>query len=265
MTAACAFAGENDKAATWLVLPESARLRAAPDDQSKVVGTVKQDAILTQQSKICGDWLPVAHGEGTAYIHWGNVLLQTHPEIDQSGNIPVGYEQVDRETPLPLDYKPTDLVAIDKKWDYHTEGVKHLRKEANTALDKLFRAARADGVYLHIVSAYRSAAQQKYLYLRKLKKAGPGQQLVAKPGHSEHQLGTTIDVSGSDPKTVLKTAFADTREGKWLRENAAQHGFRFTYTEATQEKTGFKPEPWHIRYMGQTTTPEPALPAEDIE
>ncbi len=258
----CAYGSEQ---ATWVVLAKNAALRAGAGSDEKVVDQVKQGAILSQSGEAKHAWLPVVRGDGVAYIHQGYVLRQTRSDLDSAGNIPIGSEVVDRESPLPLDYKPTDLVAIQKKWDYHTEGTKRLRKEAKAAQEKLFEAARDEGIDLRVVSAYRSAAQQKYLYLRKLDKAGPGQKLVAKPGHSEHQLGTTIDISSTDPKTVLRAAFADTPEGKWLRDNAARFGFRFTYTEATQEKTGFKPEPWHIRYMGAPAKLEPALPTEDTQ
>jgi D-alanyl-D-alanine carboxypeptidase len=73
---------------------------------------------------------------------------------------------------------------------------------------------------------------------------------VAKPGHSEHQLGTAVDVAGADDETVLKTEFGDTPAGKWLTAHAPAFGFAISYTAANRATTGYIPEPWHYRYVG---------------
>ncbi|MFW6286668.1 MAG: D-alanyl-D-alanine carboxypeptidase family protein [Candidatus Sumerlaeota bacterium] len=255
-------AKETEAPEQWAVLPGEIALRSAATTDSAVIATATQDSKLTQAGEGDVKWVHVEYQGNKGYVPEALVLRVVKPETDEAGNLPVGKEVVDRDTPLPLDYKPSDLVAIDKQWDYHTGGVKHLRKEPAEAMERMFQAARGDKVHLRVVSSFRSAMQQRYLYLRKIKKSGIAQQLVAKPGHSEHQLGTTIDVSGLNPETVLKADFAETREGKWLRKNAEKFGFRFTYTEATQAKTGFKPEPWHIRYMGKPKEePQSALPS----
>ncbi len=77
------------------------------------------------------------------------------------------------------------------------------------------------------------------------------QNKVAKPGHSEHQLGTTVDLCGLDPKTVLNPNFNLTKEGRWLRENASRFGFYQSYTKENQHLTGYIPEPWHYRFLGE--------------
>ena len=40
----------------------------------------------------------------------------------------------------------------------------------------------------------------------------------AKPGHSEHQTGLTMDVSSKSANNELELTFANTKEGKWLKE-----------------------------------------------
>lgn len=160
---------------------------------------------------------------------------------------------MDIKIPLPPNYKPNDLVKIDQKWNYHAADYsKFLRIDASIALEKMFREAKKQGLSLKVVSAFRAFKKQRQLYLRAIKKNGINQNVVAKPGHSEHQLGTTVDVSSFSSKSVLNQSFADTKEGKWMQENASKYGFYQSYTIANSEVTGYIPEPWHFRFIGSS-------------
>jgi hypothetical protein len=68
--------------------------------------------------------------------------------------------------------------------------------EVNTARAyvRMRAAARGKGVSLHIVSGFRTMAQQRYLY--NLYLAGKGN-LAAKPGYSNHQSGHALDLNTS--------------------------------------------------------------------
>jgi LAS superfamily LD-carboxypeptidase LdcB len=172
---------------------------------------------------------------------------------DGMKNLPIGQEPVDRETALPPDYKPTDLVAIDRQ--FVLDGREILaRREVVDAAHRMVRAAAKEGKQLRIFSGYRDFDYQKKLYLEAIEKNGPKQTGVAEPGYSEHQLGTTIDLSNTDIRHVLRASFGMTPEGRWLRENAEKFGFRFSYTSENVEQSGYKPEPWHLRYMGPALT-----------
>jgi len=75
---------------------------------------------------------------------------------------------------------------------------------------------------------------------------------TARPGHSEHQLGTTIDVV--DPSLPdLVPGLSDTPAGTWLAAHAAEYGFVVSYPDGASDRTCFKPEPWHLRYVGVST------------
>lgn len=75
---------------------------------------------------------------------------------------------------------------------------------------------------------------------------------TARPGHSEHQLGTTIDVV--DPSLPdLVPGLADTPAGRWLAVHAMEYGFVVSYQDGASDRTCFKPEPWHLRYVGIPT------------
>ncbi len=77
--------------------------------------------------------------------------------------------------------------------------------------------------------------------------------MSAEPGHSEHQLGTTADVTNADVNYELDQAFANTAGGRWLAEHATDFGFVISYAEGREDATGFSFEPWHIRYVGPET------------
>ena len=71
-----------------------------------------------------------------------------------------------------------------------------MTEESATALHKMLTDASKDLIDLEVTSAFRSYDIQEILY------AGRAQNVekesIAKPGHSEHQLGTTIDFSSSE-------------------------------------------------------------------
>jgi D-alanyl-D-alanine carboxypeptidase len=74
--------------------------------------------------------------------------------------------------------------------------------------------------------------------------------MVAKPGKSEHNLGTTVDVTNSD-QHALKRSFGDTAEGRWLAANAHKFGWKMTVMSGNGRRS-HNDEPWHLRYLGST-------------
>ena len=196
------------------------------------------------------EWIAFKH-EGAVRYAPHAYLTHIPPQNSIKGNLPFGKEKVDRWSGLPHNYKPTDLIVIPSRYCWNT--FEHqLRKEAQKALKEMLDAAKEEKrLSIRVVSSYRSASWQSRKYLEQLKKLGLGQKVSAKPGHSEHQLGTTVDVTGGDPRHLLKESFGGTAESLWLKENCAKFGFRITYTKENQKQTGYIPEPWHLRYIGK--------------
>lgn len=161
---------------------------------------------------------------------------------------------VNKEYGIPDSYTPSDLVYPDVRFTF-TEKIEKrmMRSEAAKALEKMFAGAEEDGVYLAGVSAYRSLATQTSLFNRYVKKDGEekAKTYSAVPGYSEHQTGLSIDISGSDGKCAAESCFGGTKEANWLSEHAAEYGFIIRYPEGKQAITGYKYEPWHVRYVGQ--------------
>lgn len=166
---------------------------------------------------------------------------------------------VNKSYKLPDNYKPDDLVEPEIPFIFTEKSDKRLmRKEAAGALEKLVAAAKKDGIWLAGVSGFRSQATQKSLFERYVKKDGEeaARKYSAVPGHSEHQTGLAMDVSGSDGKCAASDCFAGTKEANWLDAHAPDYGFIIRYPKGKEEITGYQYEPWHLRYVGIETAKE---------
>ncbi|UCE40393.1 MAG: M15 family metallopeptidase [Candidatus Aminicenantes bacterium] len=181
-----------------------------------------------------------------------HIVLPRELMVEEWGqkNFPLGEEIVNKNAALPQEYAPDDLIKIHQKWNFHTpDNPKYLRKYVAYMIEQMLQNAEEQGVHIRVFSAYRSHDKQRYLYLKAISHYGKGQNRVAKPGHSEHQLGTTVDLCGLNPQTVLNPNFDRNKEGRWLRENAPKFGFYQSYTKENQHLTGYIPEPWHYRFL----------------
>ncbi len=151
---------------------------------------------------------------------------------------------------LGVDYAPDDLVDIDIKYRY--DGRKQIRREAYDAFLRMWDAAYANGIYLVVDSAYRSAAEQQevYKYYEDYKGLSFADSIAARPGFSEHQTGLAIDLYSKECAVADK--FKDSKSYKWLVENSYKYGFILRYPDGDKEKeiTGYKYESWHYRYLG---------------
>lgn len=166
---------------------------------------------------------------------------------------------VNKQFKLPDDYEPKDLVYPDVPFIFSEKIEKRkMRKEAAAALEQLFAAAKKDNTPLSGVSAYRSHATQKALFESYVKKDGEAKARTysAVPGHSEHETGLAIDVTGSSGKCAAEDCFGGTPEAKWLESHAAEYGFIIRYPKGKEAITGYQYEPWHIRFVGTKVAKE---------
>ncbi|UVI31120.1 M15 family metallopeptidase [Paenibacillus spongiae] len=160
---------------------------------------------------------------------------------------------VNKERTLPSSYVPSDLVVPNVPFSFSgSNPKKQLRKPAAAALEKLFAGAKKDGISLKAVSGYRSYATQQSIFARnaKLKGEALANKTSARAGQSEHQTGLAMDVSSASVDYTLEQRFGKTKEGKWLKANAAKYGFIIRFGEGQEKLTGYSYEPWHIRYVG---------------
>ena len=135
--------------------------------------------------------------------------------------------------------------------DYRfTSGINVLAdKEASEAFKFMSTDASAIGLTIKTISAYRSYEYQKKLYEGYL--INDPEEIVdtysARAGHSEHQTGLAFDIYNVEKPY---TSFGETKEYEWVKINAHKYGFIIRYKEDNSFITGYKDEPWHIRYVG---------------
>lgn len=101
-----------------------------------------------------------------------------------------------------------------------------------------------------LTSGYRTVEKQTELYDRSVGTAD--ENLVAKPGYSEHHTGYAIDIKIYVYYENGKTATIDLRDNEqlWMEQNCAKYGFVVRYDGSKFEKTGILDETWHYRYVG---------------
>jgi len=138
-------------------------------------------------------------------------------------------------------FVPSDLVSIPSFPSLQ------IRQVAVDDLEKLLAAAKLDGVMLIPYSTYRSYQYQKSLYEKYLSTDVQANvdTYSARPGHSEHQLGLALDVRSSNHWYNLNE-----KDYEWMQKNSYKYGFIIRYPKDHSEVTGYKEEPWHIRYVG---------------
>ena len=137
------------------------------------------------------------------------------------------------------------ILIVNKKYSIPKD-FGGINSTANNALYNLQDAASLAGFSLPLVSGYRSYNRQQTIYNNYVKIDGQtlADTYSARPGHSEHQTGLAFDVGKIDDN------FGNTPAGTWLKNNAHYYGFIIRYPKGKEHITGYKYEPWHIRYLG---------------
>lgn len=125
----------------------------------------------------------------------------------------------------------TELVTIDSKYHLNKTETK-IKKIAYDAFIKMYEEAPEDSKF-KITSAYRSYSTQEALYNYEISQNQETN--TAKPGHSEHQTGYTIDID---------------KPNQWVQENAHKYGFILRYPKDKEYLTGYSYNETHYRYCG---------------
>jgi len=153
---------------------------------------------------------------------------------------------------IPADYVPPDLVSTSNSG---ITGGGKVRNIAISDLRAMQRRARNAGKPIAVSSAYRSYTAQANLLQQDIDRLGYDAALLhtARPGHSEHQLGTTIDFKSKRlGDTSPDGDWANTLAGRWMKNNAWKYGWVMSYPKGKTGVTCYQYEPWHYRYFGRT-------------
>lgn len=140
---------------------------------------------------------------------------------------------------------PADLVAIAPGQQLH--------RDAAPALRAMVEAARADGIDLAVLSAFRSQATQNALFFdvksERNQSARERAKVSAPPGYSEHSTGYALDLGDATlPASHLSEDFQDTPAYAWLQQHGARFHFQLSFPRGNAQGVSY--EPWHWRFEG---------------
>ncbi len=124
-------------------------------------------------------------------------------------------------------------------------------------LQEMFDAARSEDIYPIISDAYRTREDQQTLMddvIQNYEDEGysseeassKAEQVIAKPGTSEHETGLAIDIAGDDDYDQDTDSVLE-----WMNSNAYKYGFILRYPSGKESVTGAEAENDHYRYVGK--------------
>jgi D-alanyl-D-alanine carboxypeptidase len=174
--------------------------------------------------------------------------------------VPRGYDDwsvtlVDRLLRVEADYVPPDLVRSSEAG---IGGGGRIRAVAADDTRAMAKAAAAAGAPIAIWSGYRSYREQVGLFTMYTRQNGFDSAITysQRPGHSEHQLGLGVDFMSAGGGSPLPGDWGRTPAGAWMRENSWRYGWVNSYPRGKggtrwSDRTCFRYEPWHYRYLGR--------------
>jgi D-alanyl-D-alanine carboxypeptidase len=151
---------------------------------------------------------------------------------------------------LNENYTPAKLDNISSSFLFDTKKESDLHEDVIPFLEDMINDADDDNVTIKVVSAYRSFDTQIALKsgYKVTYGAGTANAFSADQGYSEHQLGTTIDLTTPALGSSLVISFENTEAFKWLSEYAYRYGFILSYPKGNAY---YQYEPWHWRFVGK--------------
>ena len=145
-------------------------------------------------------------------------------------------------------YAPAELARIPAGFAVSEDRALEVHARMLPHLVDMFEEAEEDGIELRVASAFRSFGTQAALKSSYTVTYGTGaNRFSADQGYSEHQLGTTLDLSTAALGANF-TAIEGTEAFSWLTENAHRFGFVLSYPKGNAY---YQYEPWHWRYVGE--------------
>jgi D-alanyl-D-alanine carboxypeptidase len=182
---------------------------------------------------------------------------------------------------LAADFAPDDLVDLTTGAPRDAKSCEKwvcLTRDAAAALSELRAAMAKAGFVASVESAYRSYDTQCATFSRWAAKGSfcAATEQSALPGHSQHQLGTALDLfteawRKEGDGEVFRNGFGCTQAGEFLRTEAWRYGFVLPYPIHPSDQapkhscepratgapvgihpvTGYRAEAWHLRFVGK--------------
>lgn len=147
---------------------------------------------------------------------------------------------------------PDELVTVASFGLKENQRFEKLHPDAAAALMQMTNAARDEGVWIVLSSAFRNYDNQAELFEAQTQKRGSPEAAAkssAPAGHSEHHTGYAMDLSdGHMPSADVNQNFATTDAYLWLLQHASEYGFELSFPQNNPQGVSY--EPWHWRFVG---------------
>lgn len=150
---------------------------------------------------------------------------------------------------LNENYKPSALATIPNQYLANKKSLIEIHAKVEPHLIELIKASEnsSEASPIRVISGFRSFEEQKILKTTYKVTYGSGaNKFSADQGYSEHQLGTTVDLS-TEKLGLGYTSFANSNTFTWMQAHAHQYGFILSYPKGN---THYQYEPWHWRFVG---------------
>lgn len=160
---------------------------------------------------------------------------------------------VNKKHPLPQNFNP----GVNKEAQKH---VNELIVDAQKSKDKYASKITFS------TSNFRSFNYQKSLYDGYVSRNGQknADRFSARPGYSEHQTGLAFDLMANGNLYRIDDSSYN-YASDWLYLNSYKYGFIVRYRDDTESITGYKGEPWHLRYLGKNLANSVYLSGKTLE
>lgn len=145
-----------------------------------------------------------------------------------------------------------DIIIVNKKYGVPQE---YNPGENELALSRFMEfKAKMQSLGLNVgdeYSGFRSYDLQSYFYNNYVSVVGKerADKDLARPGYSEHQTGYAFDFKDKDGNLLGEVPGAEDAV-EYIKNHAHEYGFIVRYLEGKEHITGYLPETWHVRYVG---------------
>lgn len=242
MTSGCGVVGTSNNGSSGTAPAATEASTSAATEIPQETAESSSESVTTIQQETAASSETEATQAETAPAEQEVPVSASAPSHDSPDYAPAPYQYDNVEG---LTYIGGMLIA-NKTYGLPSDFNPGLDSNCEIQFEKLTAAAALEGLNIYFASGFRSYDYQSEIYNGYVSDYGQASAdtFSARPGYSEHQSGLAIDVNSIDD------SFAGTPEAIWLAEHCYEYGFILRYPQGKQDITGYKYEPWHIRYVG---------------
>lgn len=147
-----------------------------------------------------------------------------------------------------------DLIKLVSIKNALGEDIKVEEKAYNQYL-LLKKELEENGIVIDIESSHRSIEDQEYIWKDYTERYGLEytKKYAAVPGYSEHHTGLAIDICiRQGDKLIIENNDMMSHDEifRYIHTFLTKYGFILRYPKGKEDITGYKYEPWHLRYVG---------------